>query len=233
MKKVFVVIILLFVIACSSEKKGNMKVSGKIKGLKKGTLYLQKMKDTVLTTVDSIHILGNNTFTFTDNIDSPEMYYLTLDGNSTKQQILFFGEPGNISIEDNLKNFGWKPVIKGSKNQKVMEDFNKINKQFNLKRLDYISKDIEARAKKDDEEILRLKEEYKKFVRKRFLFTTNFAIGKKDYEAAPYIALSQLFDASIYLLDTVNNSLSEKVKKSLYGKQLEKYIADVKASQNN
>lgn len=229
MKKLVAVIIVLLTMACSSKKEGNMQVTGKIKGLKKGTLYLQKIKDTALISVDSVNILGGDeTFLLVDNVDSPEMYYLTLDGNVAEKKIMFFGEPTTITIEDNVKEFGWKPIIKGSKNQEVMEEYNKVNQQFKLKRLDYIAKDIEARAKKDKEEESRLQEDYKKFVRKRFLFTTNFAIAKKDFEAAPYIALSELFDANMYLLDTVNNSLSEKVKKSLYGKELQSYIDKIK-----
>lgn len=36
-----------------------MTVSGNVKGLKKGTLYLQKVNDTVLITVDSLQIKGD------------------------------------------------------------------------------------------------------------------------------------------------------------------------------
>ena len=55
MKKVLVVCLLLLIVACSQEKElGNMVVQGKIKGLKKGTLYLQKMRDTLVVSVDSI-----------------------------------------------------------------------------------------------------------------------------------------------------------------------------------
>ena len=69
-----------------------MIVQGQIKGLKKGTLYLQKMKDTLLVSVDSVALLGKDTFTLTDNVDSPVLYYLTFDGNTTDKRILFFGE---------------------------------------------------------------------------------------------------------------------------------------------
>ena len=74
MKKVLVVFLLLIIVACSKEKElGNMIIQGQIKGLKKGTLYLQKMKDTAIVSVDSIALLGNDLFTLTDNIESPEM----------------------------------------------------------------------------------------------------------------------------------------------------------------
>ena len=69
MKKVLVVCLLLLIIGCSQEKElGNMVVQGKIKGLKKGTLYLQKMSDMVVVSVDSIRLFGEDTFTLTDNL---------------------------------------------------------------------------------------------------------------------------------------------------------------------
>ena len=73
MKKIIATIaLLILVIACNSKEEGNMIVQGTIKGLKKGTLYLQKMKDSALVSVDSIALLGNDKFILTDNVDSPE-----------------------------------------------------------------------------------------------------------------------------------------------------------------
>lgn len=233
MKKLIAVIALAtLAFSCSSKKEGNMIVQGQIKGLKKGTLYLQKIKDTSLVTVDSTAVFGENTFTLTDQVDSPEMYYVTFDSNTQQQNLMFFGEPGTIKITDKVKNFGFKPEITGSKNQEVIDKFNETNHKFKMQRLDFIAKDIEAKAVKDDAKRKELEADYRKMVRRRFLYTTNFAIAHKDFEAAPYIALSELFDANISLSDTVYNSLSDKVKNSLYGKQLHKFVSDVKAKEN-
>ena len=45
---------------------------------------------------------------------------------------------------------------------------------------------------------------------------------------APLIALTELNYANLKLLDTVNNSLSKKIKKSKYGIELEKFIQRIK-----
>ncbi|WP_272150259.1 DUF4369 domain-containing protein [Tenacibaculum aiptasiae] len=220
--------------ACSSPKKeGNMVVKGQIKGLKKGTLYLQKMKDTVLVAVDSMALLGDDKFTLTDNVDSPVMYYLTFNGNAEDKHIMFFGEKGNIIINDNIEEFGFKPEIKGSKNQEVMDKFREIDKRFKEKRLEFIQKSFEARKAEDEDLIKQVEADYNKMIRRRFLFSTNFAITNADSEAAPYIALSELYDANIQLLDTINKSLSDKVKNSDYGKRLQKFVDDVKAKEAN
>ena len=79
-----------------------MIVTGQIKGLKKGKLYLQKMKDTLLVTVDSIALIGTESFELKDFVDSPVLYYLTFDANNAEKSILFFGEKGTITINDNV-----------------------------------------------------------------------------------------------------------------------------------
>ena len=219
--------------ACSSKKEGNMIVKGQIKGLKKGTLYLQKMNDTVLVSVDSMALLGDDKFILTDDVESPEMYYLTFDGNTNEKSLMFFGEKGEITINDKLEEFGFRPVITGSKNQEVMDKFRDINRKFQDQRLEFIKRDMEARQAKDEELIKQVAVDYKRMMRRRFLFSTNFAIANADNEAAPYIALSELYDANIMLLDTINNSLSDKVKNSNYGKRLQKFVSRIKTEESS
>lgn len=232
MKKIVSILLLSVVLySCSSKKEGNMIVQGQIKGLKKGKLYLQKMVDTVLVSVDSIALLGNDTFTLTDNVDSPVLYYLTFDGNTTDKRILFFGEEGIITINDHVDKFGNQPIITGSKNQEVLDKYNVIGRRFQNDRLDFIKKDFDAKRAKDDDLVQQLENDYKKMVRRRVLFTTNFAITNADLEVAPYIALTEMYDASLKMLDTVNNSLSPRAKNSFYGKRFQEYLDNIKKAE--
>lgn len=232
MKKIFTLFALsLFMVACSSKKEGNMIVTGQIKGLKKGTLYLQKMKDTILVSVDSVKLVGNDTFILTDDIDTPELYYLTFDGNTTDKRILFFGEKGTITINDKVDNFGSFPEISGSKNQEILDKYMVVSKKFQNQRLDFIKKDFEAKRAKDDDLVKQLEEDYKRLVKRRVLFTTNFALSNSDSEVAPYIGLTEMYDASLQMLDTVNNKLSERVKNSDYGKRFQEYVNSIKAAE--
>lgn len=232
MKRVLVICLLLLIVACSKEKElGNMVVKGQIKGLKKGTLYLQKMKDTVVVSVDSIALLGTDTFTLTDNVTSSEVYYLTLDGNTNKQRISFFGEEGIITINDNLKTYGFDTKIEGSENQKVFNDYKKIKKRFDDKQLDLMAANFKAQKDNDLEKSDSLRKVSETEIRRRYLYSINYALGHPDSEATPYIALTDLVNANIKYLDTINNSLTDKVKNSLYGKKLESFIADIKKTE--
>ena len=234
MKRILLLsIVALIITACSSEKEGNMLVQGQIRGLKKGTLYLQKMQDTVLVSVDSISLLGDDNFKLTGHVEFPEMFYLTFKGNNTNNRILFFAEKGIITINDRIAKFGLNPVITGSKNQEIIEKYYKMISRFNDKRLDLIKQSFDANKEKDADKIKKTEAEFSRLLRRRYLYTTNYAITNADYEAAPYIALTELINANVKLLDTINNSLSLDVKKSKYGKKFEKFITDIKKTEGN
>ena len=69
MKKIALLCLGLLFTFCSSPTKKSMTVVGKIDGLRKGTLYLQKLEDTLLVTVDSIEIKGDDGFVLSDDVD--------------------------------------------------------------------------------------------------------------------------------------------------------------------
>ena len=233
MKKIIVVLVVsILMIACSSKKDGNMIVEGTIKGLKKGTLYLQKMNDTAIISIDSVNVLGDGNFRLTDNVESPVMYYLTYDGNASDKRILFFGDKGTITINDNMSTYGFSPEITGSPNQLVLDKFLKINNQFKNQRLEFIKKEFDAEKSKNTDLIENLQKDYNSMIRRKYLFTTNFALSNADSEAAAYIALTELYDANIKLLDTINKKLSKEVKNSIYGKRLDTYISKIKSKEN-
>lgn len=230
MKKIgLLLLVVMAVIACSKENENTMYVKGSVKGLKKGTFYLQKQMDSLIVSVDSVSVNGSTEFMMTDVVESPEMYYLTL-GNSAKR-IAFFGEKDTISISSQLDRFQQKAVIKGSENQDLLNNFNEIQIKFNNQKLDLIKEEFEARKIKSQDSVDIVANKLKTWNRKRYLYTTNFAVTNADFEVSPYIALTELVDANIQLLDTVNNSLSEEIKVSKYGKQLDKFIQDIKSQE--
>ena len=65
MKRILFVLLLgMVVFSCGKESENTMTVTGNIKGLKKGTLYLQQFKDSTLTVLDSLEIKGDGNFSF-------------------------------------------------------------------------------------------------------------------------------------------------------------------------
>ena len=121
--------VLVTLFACSKkESNGNLHITGNIKGLKKGTLYIQKIVDTALMAIDTIEINGDSHFSSDLDIQSPEMYYLFLDRgitNSLDNNLSFFAEAGSINIETSLEYFNSDAKITGSKNQEKYEEYKK------------------------------------------------------------------------------------------------------------
>ena len=231
MKKIIVFIIVSVVVfGCNKEKKNTMLVRGEIKNLKKGVLYLQKIKDTLLITVDSIFLDGVNTFTLTDEVESPEIYYLTLD-RSPSRQISFFGEKGTITIDTKLDKFLFGATINGLTNQQLLDEYYEMKNKFSGKRLDLIKADFDAKKSEDSLIIDSIQSQINNLIKRKYFYTANFAVIHSDNEIAPYLALTELYDANIALLDTVNNSLSPKIRDSKYGKKLESFITEIKSKE--
>ena len=204
-----------------------MLVQGEIKNLKKGVLYLQKIKDTLLITVDSISLDGVNKFVLKDEVDSPEIYFLSLDKSPSKQ-ISFFGEKGTITIDTKLDNFVFGASISGLTNQQLLDEYNEMKSKFSNKRLDLIKADFEAKRAQDSLFIDSIQRQISSLLKRKYLYTVNFAINHSDNEIAPYLALTEVYDANINLLDTINNSLSPKVRQSVYGMKLNEFIEKIK-----
>jgi hypothetical protein len=230
MKKILVIGLLFLIVACSKEKElGNMVVQGKIKGIKKGTLYLKKMRDTLIVSVDSIRLFGKDSFTLTDNITSPEMYFLTLDQNQST--LSFFGEEGNITVNDQIEKFGISPRIEGSNNQKILEKYKEVANKFQDKQLDLLAANMQAQIDSDIETSQSLRKQAEKQNLKKYIFTINFALNNSDTEAAAYITLTELVNANVKYLDSINNSLTKKVKQSYYGEKLAEFIKNLKETE--
>ena len=236
MKKIsfaFIAITLLF--ACSEKKsENNLHLTGNIKGLKKGTLYVQRVDNNKLVALDTIAIDGNSNFETNINLQSPEMLYLFLDrgvSNSLDNNLLFFAEPGDISIETNLENYIADAKVTGSKNQDLYYEYKKVDKRFQDESLTLIEKKFNAMKNKNESELTSIVAKQETNIKRKYLYATNFAINNKDYEVAPYIALSEIYDINLKYLDTIHKSMSPKVAQSLYGKKLTEYIASIKKQQ--
>lgn len=234
MKKISVVAILsLCILACQSEK--NLKVNGSVKGLKKGKLYLQSYKDTAFVNLDSVVFNGNSAFNLGANIDYPQMLALKLNDGSKDEdykRVYFFGDPNeSYTIKSELRSFGSDPSIESnSKNQQKLKEFNKMLSQFNDQRLDLIALNMQSQQDSINYEIEKdsIENKYDNLIKRKYLYTVNFAINNKDLEIAPYVVLAEIYNANLTYLDTVYKSLTPNIKSSFYGKELRNLIEELK-----
>ncbi|SDW34399.1 DUF4369 domain-containing protein [Aequorivita viscosa] len=225
-----ILIVFLTLIGCSSDTE-MMNISGSVKGLKKGTLLLQKFEDTVLVTIDSLIIDGKSDFHFSQKVESPEIYYLYVrlkDGTLRDDRITFFGETGNLNIQTNLANFGNAARVTGSRNDSILKSYNKIKQRYVSKNLDLIEQRLKSQVSKNESIIADIDKKQQSLLVNKYFATINFALNHKDAEVAPYLVLSEAYNASVKYLDTVYNGLTPKIKDSKYGKELESFIIERK-----
>lgn len=229
-------IVLLFACSKSDNKTGNVELSGNVEGLKQGKLYIQQLKDTNLVIIDSIIISGESDFETKFQIDEPQMLYLSLDRGTTESidnSIHFFAEPGKMKIETTLQGFYADAKISGSKNQIVYEKYLKIKSNLNDENLDLLEKEIKNKVSKEASITEEINNKRDKLTIRKYLYTANFALVNPKSEVSPYIALTEIPDANLRLLDTINKTLDPKVAKSKYGKRLNEWIKERKTTEEN
>ena len=228
MKKTSLISIALFIICCNSDQN-QMIVSGKVDGLRKGTIYLQKELDSTIVSLDSVKINGNSDFKLSTVIDEPDIYYLYLnkdDGDSLNDIITFFGNKGEININTSLSTFDSGYEISGSKNSELLREYFSIIRKYNLQNLDLLEIFYNAQINNNQKTIDSVNEKLENLIKRKYLYSLNFSITNSANEISPYIVVSQIPDVNIDLLRKVYDTLPEDIKVSKYGKVLMELTLD-------
>lgn len=233
MKYLFLVAtIALFLTSCSEPKSDkNTHIAGTIDGFSAGTVYLQKMNDTVVQTIDSVKMVGDSKFQFDFNLDWPEVVYLTIDRGVTKSidnSLPIFAEQGTINVNTELDYFYANAKVTGSENHTLFEQFEKVNTKYKGELLEISKEKFDAIRFKRLQDIDSIENKYDQKLKRKYLYAINFALVNKSHEVAPYIALTELRNANIKYLDTIQKSITPKVAKSKYGILLTNFVSELK-----
>ncbi|ARN76607.1 hypothetical protein BST97_00515 [Nonlabens spongiae] len=236
MRNLIYILAALIVISCGDESAevGTVTIKGNIEGLKVGNVLLQKVADTSLITLDSVALDGSSEFKLSGALEEPELMYLHLDvkdGAKYDDRIAFFAEDTVLTFSSTLEDFEKDYTLEGSENHNILMEFN-----VNKKRLDELYTELVKRSialdnqesPVDPAELDKLDEDYNKYLRKRVLYAINFAQRFKDKEVAPYLLVSEAFDANPILLDSAYQKMPKKIQTSRYGKQLSELIKSSK-----
>ena len=220
---------IIIIQSCNSNTSDNfMSVNGKIDGLRKGDLYLQKFVDSVFISIDSTKVNDEFEFNMGIPIDEPDIYYLYLDkfdGDSLNDRIKFFGDIGEIIINTRVNTFDSTAEIIGSDNQILMEEYISIIRKFNLENLDlfeiYYNSQINGNNKRFDS----VNDAINNLIKRKYLYSLNFATTNANYEISPYILTTEVPDANKELLKQVYDKFNDSIRVSKYGKLLMEIIS--------
>lgn len=217
---------IVFLVSCSSNTK-NTEVTIIVDGLKKGTVYLQKITESGLVNLDSIESNGNEKLNLSFNLDHPELLYAYLDkfdGSSFNDRLAFFAEPGEIQISTTLNNFENAAVVSAGLEH---EEFKKLQQML-------------SRFTKKDFELMQLAQTDRitdeRFVDsivnqsnsnniKRYQFIANYALTNPNKYVSAYLITSEGEELNPRWKDSIFNSFSDAIKKSKYGQLLNSQLA--------
>ena len=220
--KLLVVFVALIIFSCDNSKP-DLVITGQIDGLKKGKLYLQKIKDSVIVNIDSVEFYNNNDFKFETTIEHPQIMYLQLQKDTVEiadNFVAFFADKGQLLMDAKLEEFMFAKLEADYENQKVFKAYSDNLRRFNDQKLDLIEAELEARKIKDEMSLDSINLVYNKMNQRRYLYAINFAMGHPKLEVSPYIVLNQAQYINTKYLDSVYQNLDRNIKKSYYGKKL-------------
>jgi hypothetical protein len=228
MKQIIVVCIALLFFSCGNEKTHDFTLKGYVEGLKKGTVYLQRQNDSLMETIDSLEVNGSPNFELHAELSEPEMLFLKLDKNDNDEgTVVFFADKGITEINSTLKNFNYDATVKGSKQHETLEEYLLMMSKFSDRNLELIQESLEA--SKANDTTVSFEDNYNKLIKRKYLYTINFAVNHPDSEISPYLAVSEVPNTGVKFLEEIYNALSDKVKDSKYGLQLKDMIEERKA----
>ena len=146
------------------------------------------------------------------------------DGDSLNDRIPFFGEKGTIEINTLLKTFESSAQINGSKNQELLQNYIRLKRKFNSQNLNLLEAYFKAQQPKNKRDADSLQKAIDNLLKRRYLYTLNFASQNADQNIAPYLLLTEVFDANTTLLDSVVVKFTADVRDSKYGKEFLSYL---------
>jgi len=212
--------------SCNSTSK-NTEVTITIDGLKKGTVYLQKITDAGLINLDSVESNGKETLSMGLNLSHPELIYAYLDkadGSTFNDRLAFFAEPGEIQISTSLINFENDVVIKAGEEHAAFKNIQEMLNRFTKK--DFELMQLAQSDRVNDERFVdSIVNQSNSNNLKRYQFIANYALTNPNKYVSAYLVTSEGEELNPKWKDSIFNNFSEAIKKSSYGQLLNSQLS--------
>ena len=116
--------------------------------------------------------------------------------------------------------------ISGSKNSELLLEYFSIIRKYNLQNLDLLEIFYKAQIENNQNRFDSVNDQLENLIKRKYLYSLNFAITNSSNEVSPYIAVSQIPDANRDLLKKLYDTLPKNIKSSKYGKVLNNLTID-------
>ncbi len=225
---------------CYSQKKGHFIIRGDIMGIKQGFLKLTYISSNKTIVVDTLSITKGN-FTATGSISSPINAILsTLEASNSvndPNSVTIFLEPRKLTISLKLNNFK-NAVVHGSishaENQKLIRNSEKFAHQ--ISKISKLREQLKLLLRNDSSNIT-LQNSYLE-TRQQILELQDSSLktdieyiesNPKSFVSANLLRI-HLSDIQLDKLISLYSRLTPKVKKSIYGSEVEEFIKTKRSS---
>jgi hypothetical protein len=212
--------------SCNSTSE-NTEVTISINGLKKGTVYLQKITEAGLINLDSVESNGKETLNLGLNLNHPELIYAYLDkadGSTFNDRLAIFAEPGEIHISTSLTNFENDAVIKAGEEHEAFKNLQEMLSRFTKKDFELMQLAQTDRIN-DDRFVDSIVKQSNSNNIKRYQFIANYALSNPNKYVSAYLVTSEGEELNPKWKDSIFNNFSEAIKKSTYGQQLNSQLS--------
>ena len=227
MKRLLLSLSAIALLASCNSTSENTEVTISINGLKKGTVYLQKITEAGLINLDSVESNGKETLNLGLNLNHPELIYAYLDkadGLTFNDRLAFFAEPGEIHISTSLTNFENDAVIKAGEEHEAFKNLQEMLSRFTKKDFELMQLAQTDRIN-DDRFVDSIVKQSNSNNIKRYLFIANYALSNPNKYVSAYLVTSEGEELNPKWKDSIFNNFSEAIKKSTYGQQLNSQLS--------
>jgi hypothetical protein len=107
-----------------------------------------------------------------------------------------------------------------------MEEYISIIRKFNFENLDLLEIYYDSQIKGDNKRFDSVNDAINNLIKRKYLYSLNFATTNADYEISPFIVTTEIPDANKELLKQVYDKFNDSIKVSKYGKLLMEIISN-------
>jgi len=228
MRNIFALIMAAAVFfSCSGPgtKDYNFAVNGTIEGDYSGKAFLYKRESGEWIALDSVQV-ENNAFRFEGNIDLPEVYYISIEGQNRFAS--FFAEQSEITFAASTADFG-KPVITGSVAQAEYDAYNAEVAVYEDQLGEIWGRIKAARDEENTEVVAQEEAAYDEVDAQMKDFILDNAMEKNASVVAAYTVLRNAYYYDETDLEPVVNNFDPSIDSSIYVVKLAERVSILKS----
>ncbi|MGQ1910215.1 redoxin domain-containing protein [Marinifilum sp. RC60d5] len=220
MKKLLIAVSAIGLFFSSCNTGGNYTLKGNISGEVEGKVYLSKVQDNELVKIDSA-VLTEGAFEFVGSVESPDRYFIELEGN--RSVIQFFIENSEISIEADAQKLQ-DAKITGSANNDVWIAYNESQKVFQEKNKALYQEYQVAVKNNNKVAIDSIRNVAMKMEDEKKGVTTDFIAANSNSVVAAFLSVRMISGMEVAEMEEAFNVLGEDAKSSTYGVMIKEKI---------